>query len=126
MTLVRMVMAPTAISPPYRSREELKQTKMTLSLACIIKGDSPRARQGSRILALRRRFLCFTFSRVFLPQRKAITQVQETPWEMTVARAAPFTPMPRAKMKMGSRMMLHMAPMSTVSILVLAKPWAVM
>ena len=46
MALVRIVMAPTAMSPPYRSREELKQTEITLSLDCITKVDSPRATQG--------------------------------------------------------------------------------
>ena len=34
--------------------------------------------------------------------------------------------MSQAKMKMGSRMMLQTAPMTVVSILVLAKPWAEM
>ena len=34
--------------------------------------------------------------------------------------------MPKAKIKMGSRMMLQTAPMRVVSILVLAKPWAEM
>ena len=35
MTLVRMVMAPTARSPPYFSSEVLKHTEITLSLACM-------------------------------------------------------------------------------------------
>ena len=46
MTLVRIVMAPTAMSPPYLKREELKHTEMTLSLACMMNGARPRARQG--------------------------------------------------------------------------------
>ena len=43
MTLVRIVIAPTAISPPYFSREELKHTDITLSLACIINAAVPSA-----------------------------------------------------------------------------------
>ena len=42
-----------------------------------------------------------------------------------VARAAPLTPIFSPKMKMGSKTILHTAPMATVSIPVLAKPWAV-
>ena len=45
---------------------------------------------------------------------------------MIVARAAPFTPMPNPKIKIGSKMMLQTAPMVTVSILVFENPWAVM
>ena len=43
-----------------------------------------------------------------------------------VAMAAPRTPRPRPKIKMGSRIMLMTAPMTVVSILVLAKPCVVM
>ena len=42
------------------------------------------------------------------------------------AGGAPRTPMWSRKMKMGSNMILHTAPMSTVSMPILAKPWAVM
>jgi hypothetical protein len=49
ITLVRIVIAPTAMSPPYASKEELKQTDITLSLACIIKVAVPRAMQGKMI-----------------------------------------------------------------------------
>jgi hypothetical protein len=55
ITLVKIVMAPTAVSPPYFSREELKHTEIMLSLACIIKPDSPRTRLGVRIEAFGRR-----------------------------------------------------------------------
>ena len=40
--------------------------------------------------------------------------------------AAPRTPRPRPKIRMGSRIMLMTAPMMVVSILVLAKPCVVM
>ena len=45
---------------------------------------------------------------------------------MMVARAAPRTPMPKPKMKMGSSTMLVTAPMSTVAMEMVEKPWAVM
>ena len=45
-------MAPTAMSPPYPNNEELKQTEITLSLACIIKVAVPNAMQGKTIFAV--------------------------------------------------------------------------
>ena len=41
---------------------------------------------------------------------------------ITVAMAAPLTPMSRAKIKMGSRTILMTAPMTVVIILIFAKP----
>ena len=63
---------------------------------------------------------------VFFEQRKATTQTADTAWERMVARAAPCTPIPSPKMKMGSRMMLSTAPMRTVTIPVPANPWELM
>ena len=126
ITLERMVMAPTAMSSPYFRSEVLKQTEMTLSLACITKAERPRATQGRMSFGWRRRVSRFKRSRVFSPVRKRSTQAQESPWERTVARAAPRTPIPKAKMKSGSKRMLATAPMSTVRIPISAKPWAVM
>ena len=42
-----MVIAPTAMSPPYFSSEALKQTDSTLSVDCITNGDSPSRMQGA-------------------------------------------------------------------------------
>ena len=58
------------------------------------------------------------------PVRKRKTQRAEQAWLMTVARAAPRTPQWKTKMNTGSRAMLRRAPISTVSIPVRAKPWA--
>ena len=52
--------------------------------------------------------------------------MQENAWEITVARAAPRTPMWNPKIKTGSRIMLEIAPINTESIPVFANPWAVM
>ena len=43
-----------------------------------------------------------------------------------VANAAPRTPMPSPKMKMGSRMALITAPITVVIMPILGKPWALM
>ena len=48
--------------------------------------------------------------------RKRRIQIAPTAWLRTVASAAPFTPMPNTKMKMGSRMMLITAPITVVII----------
>ena len=119
-------MAPTATSPPYFNREELKQTEMMLSLACMTNVAAPRAIQGRMTGFFS--FILDTFNRswVFFPQRKESTQIQEAAWEITVASAPPLTPIPMAKMKIGSKMMLITAPISTESIPVFAYPWVVM
>ena len=126
MTLDRMVMAPTARSPPYFSREALKHTEMTLSLACMMNAAVPRATQGRISRGRMGRAAFSSRSRVFFPRRKEITHTQEMPWDSTVARAAPRTPMSRTKMNSGSSRMLATAPMSTVFMPTWAKPWAVM
>ena len=62
---------------------------------------------------------------LFFPPRKSITHTQEIAWEITVAKAAPCTPILNTKMKSGSRIILEIAPITTVSIPIFAKPWAV-
>ena len=57
--------------------------------------------------------------------KKDNTQIVEIPWEIIVARAAPDTPKFKTKIIIGSNIILHTAPIKTVSIPVLAKPWAV-
>ena len=42
-----------------------------------------------------------------------------------VARAAPFTPILRAKMNTGSKVILQIAPISTETMETFVKPWAV-
>ena len=97
-----------------------------LSVDCMIKGETPMAATGSRTLGSRRRWRRRIFSRDFLPVRKASTHTADTAWDRMVARAAPCTPRSSPKIKMGSSTMLHTAPMTTVSILVVEKPWVVM
>ena len=91
-----MVMAPTAISPPYLRREELKHINRTLSVICIIKGEAPRAIEFPRILRSGTMFEMRSFKMLFLPHRKETTQHAEANCEIIVARAAPETPMSKA------------------------------
>ena len=65
------------------------------------------------------------FKKVFFPKRKASTQVQDNACDKIVARAAPRTPIPNTKMKIGSRIIFAAAPIITESMPVFAKPWAV-
>ena len=55
-----------------------------------------------------------------------MTQSAEASWEITVASAAPLTPMSSAKMKIGSSTMFRTAPISTVSMPLFANPCALM
>ena len=123
--LVRIVIAPTAISPPYFSSDELKQTEITLSLACIMNVDSPNATQGSTSFGAAMRFSFLRRRIVFLPVRKYMTHTQEMPCEMTVASAAPRTPILSPKINIGSSVILAIAPIMTVHMLMFAKPCAV-
>ena len=60
------------------------------------------------------------------PSRNHSTKAQEAICEITVATAAPRTPMPSTKINTGSRAMLAAAPMITENMPVLANPWQMM
>ena len=77
ITLVIIVIAPTAISPPYLRSDELKQTEITLSLLCIIKVARPRATHGKTSYASIFISDTLSFRYVFFPLRKEITQMHE-------------------------------------------------
>ena len=51
--------------------------EMTLSLACIINVDNPRAKLGKIIFACNLKFFLLIFKRVLLPNRKAKTHAQD-------------------------------------------------
>ena len=121
-----MVIAPTARSPPYLSSEELKHMFSRLSVDCIMNGASPSARQGPIILMSRRRHSRLMRSVVRLPVRKRSIHIVDTHCEMTVASAAPRTPMFSPNMNTGSSIMFMTAPITTVSMLSREKPCAVM
>ena len=62
---------------------------------------------------------------VRLPHKKRTTHTAETAWAVMVARAAPFTPIFRPKIRMGSRTILTTAPIITEAIPTVEKPWEV-
>ena len=97
-----------------------------LSVDCMMKGETPRASTGARTRKSRRMNRFWRRSLVRLPMRKAITHTADTAWAMMVARAAPCTPMPKPKMNTGSSTMFTTAPISTVAMPMVEKPWAVM
>ena len=115
-------MAPTATSPPNRDREDVKQMDRMLSVEVMTKLDTPSARQGPMMAGTSFIFAGRSFKMVFLPRRKQRIQIALTACESTVASAAPDTPIWRPKIRMGSSTMLMTAPMTVVSILILAKP----
>ncbi len=57
------------------------------------------------------------------PHRKRSTKPHDTIWEITVASAAPFTPMEQPNIRIGSRTILMAAPTATEAMPTLAKPW---
>ena len=91
----------------------------------MMKGDRPRARQGRKTLGSGRRSFLRRRHFVLGPVRKRRTHAADTAWERIVARAAPRTPSPRPKMKMGSSSVFSPAPIRTVFMLTVVKPWAV-
>lgn len=126
MMLVSTVMAPTAMSPPYWYSDALKHTAIRLSVDCMINGDMPSARQGSTTFALGRSSSRRSRHLVFFPSKNRSTHIMDTAWDKMVARAAPRTPKLNPKIKIGSRIVFKIAPMSTVFMLTVVKPWAVM
>ena len=90
----------------------------------IKKPDSPSATMCLTRRAWRGKYRSFRVSSARRPVRNFSTQAAEMAWEMTVARAAPFTPMFSRKMKMGSRTMFTAAPSTTVIIPTEPNPWA--
>ena len=121
-----IVMAPTATSPPKRERLLLKLMFRMLSVLSITKVEIPSPRQGRMVAASSFMLAGSSRSRVFRPLRKQSTHTALTAWLITVATAAPCTPMRNPKIRMGSRMMLQTAPTTVVIMLNLAKPWVVM
>ena len=66
----------------------------------------------------------FSFRMARRPVRNFSTHAAEHPWEITVAMAAPRTPISRPKIKMGSSTMFTSAPTVTVTMPILLNPWA--
>ena len=92
----------------------------------MAKPEAPRARMRRTRAAWSRRVFHRSRRSARRPVRNFSTHRAEQPWASTVARAAPRTPISRAKMKMGSSTMFTAAPRATVIIPMRLKPWALM
>ena len=89
-----------------------------------MKGATPKASEGNSTFAFIRKLLMRSFNIVCFPIRKRMTQTEEIPCDITVASAAPCTHISKTKISIGSKMILVIAPITTVSILILLKPCA--
>ena len=121
-----MVMALTATSPPKARAWLLKQMCNTPSDRLMKKGAEPSVTISLSTGRRGRRFLRRIFRFVRLPKMNHSTHAKDANWLMTVASAAPRTPMPRVKMNSGLSAMFSAAPSIVVAIAVLAKPCVVM
>ena len=90
----------------------------------MTKPEVPRAIILFTLLSCKWKDSFFSFRIAFWPVRNLSTQQADKTWEMTVAIAAPLTPIFSLKMKIGSRIMLASAPRITVIIPIRPKPWA--
>ena len=95
-------------------------------VAPIVKPLVPRAMISLQRLASSLISLNLSFSSTLLPQRNDTANMHDTVWLNTVAIAAPFTPSPNTKMNIGSSTMFMTAPISTVTMPIVANPWLFM
>ena len=127
---LRAVMMPMYISA---SMTPLTLFKVALQAICTAPLEAfitnpvvPSAKMLFKMRASGLKLLLRSFKEVFLPQRKSSTHTQETACEMTVAIAAPATPMSNTKMKRGSSAMLTTAPAATITMPYLVYPCTLM
>ena len=125
-TELRMVITPTYRSPPKVCSVELQVICTMLFVMAMTKLEKPR--ETIFHTSFRSSFMLLRSSRmrVRFPSRKDTAHTAEKNWEITVARAAPWTPMFSTKMNRGSSTMLVTAPSRTVIIPLRPKPWALM
>ena len=88
----------------------------------MINGETPNANIENTIC--RSNFI-YRFSKgneACLENKNPNTQIALQAWDMTVARAAPFTPMSNQKIKIGSSTMFMNAPIKTEHIATAGRP----
>ena len=99
---------------------------MALSVTDMMKGESPKSRIRPTVFGAARKNAGRKRNCDLRRKKKSVTHAAETACERTVASAAPFTPMPKAKIKSGSSPIFSTAPMATVAMEVKLNPCAVM
>ena len=97
-----------------------------LSVDCIIKGEIPNANTENNTFCciFKYCFLMCNFVRELV--KKYITQMAETHCDNIVASAAPFTPISKTNINIGSNIIFSIAPIITVAMLNFANPCDVM
>ena len=120
----KTAMIPTYTSPPNRDRVLFAAICTALLDACMINPAVPRLTISRTRLPSSSSAFLRSRHNVRLPSRKLITHTTDSSWEITVAAAAPAMPICKTKIKMGSRMILAMAPIKRVAMPVFPNPWA--
>ena len=100
-------------------------TEIRLSVLCMMNGDTPSAIMEPTSFKSGRIQSDLSRSDVFGDVIKRSTQIAPASCDRMVASAAPCTPMWNPKIKIGSKMILSAAPMSTDPIAVFDCPCAV-
>ena len=121
-TLCMMVMEPTYRSPPYRCMPLFNTMVTRLSVELMIKGEIPSEKVCPMILGSGFKFFISRRMEDFPLTRKPTFHAALMAWEITVAMAAPRTPQPNTKIKIGSRTILITAPITMESMAVLGFP----
>ena len=108
------------------SGDALKQIESTLSVACIINGETPSEDIRPTIFKFGFIYFGIICITVFFDNKNPTTQTALSICEIIVASAAPRTPILKVNMNIGSSMIFVTAPITTDNIAVLALPWQVM
>ena len=88
----------------------------------MINGAKPKVIQGTITSFSSFKYLTSSLNIVLLLTRNLITKIIEINCEMIVANAAPLTFKPKTKIKIGSKIILQIAPIIVAFILTLVKP----
>ncbi len=111
---------------PYPLRLAFITKPMMPSVEAMTKGDTPSERILRRGFRCRPRMSRLSRSVLGPYAKKCTIHAALTPWERTVAMAAPRTPIPNEKISSGSSAMLSAAPITTDIMAVTGRPATLM
>ncbi|OQB99507.1 MAG: hypothetical protein BWX80_03673 [Candidatus Hydrogenedentes bacterium ADurb.Bin101] len=123
-TLFTIPIAPTAKSPPYFMRLRFNRACTTLFAACIKKGETPMETIASTISGCMPRYFLRSGTTHRFPRKWNSTQTERRDMEITVAMAAPFTPMFQRRINNASSGTLMPALISMLYMAMRALPSA--
>ena len=99
-----------------------KLIKTILSVDCIINGAIPKARVPNTTSFFNFKYFFLIFNIVLFPNKNLSTNIADTNCEVTVASAAPLTPILNPNIKIGSSIIFSPAPIATVTIPIVVNP----